>query len=114
MCFIPGHLRDEPDGVVGQLVVAPVGDGRLDERLVGVRRRGFVLGAAHHDAGIGFLHHVEQHVRVLVLRALGAIAFRIGVGRNMERIGEQRAHDVALDVVAEPGIDLVQHRLAVP
>ena len=32
----------------------------------------------------------------------------------MERIFGQSPHDVPLDVLAEPRIDLVQHRLAVP
>ena len=109
----PAHVGNEADGVVRQLVVAPVGDGGLDERLVGVGRGGLVLGAAHDDAGVGLLHHVQQHVGVLILRPLGAVAFRIGVGRDMERIERERTHDVALDILAEPRIDLVQHRLAV-
>ena len=110
----PAHVGDESDGVVRQLVIAPVADRRLDEGLVGIRCRGLVLGAAHHDAGIGLLHDVEQHVRVLLLRPLRPISLRIGVRRHVERICRQRPHDVALDILAELRIDLVQHRLAVP
>ena len=110
----PTHVGDEPHRIVRQLVVAPVADRRLDERLVRIGRRGFVLGAAHHDAGIRLLHHVEQHVRILLLRPLRAVALRIGVRRHVERIRRQRAHDVTLDILAELRIDLVQHRLAVP
>ena len=78
--------------------VAPVGDGGLDEGLVGVGRRGLVLRAAHDDAGIGLLHHVQQHVGVLVLRALGAVALRIGVGGDVERIRAQHPLHVPADV----------------
>ena len=110
----PTHVGDEPDGVVRQLVVTPVGDRRLDEGLVGIGRRGFILGSAHHDARIGLLHHVQQHVRILLLWPLGAVALRIGVRRHVERVDGQRPHDVALDIRAELRVDLVQHRLAVP
>ena len=110
----PAHIGDEPDSVVGQLVVAPVGDRRLDERLVGICRCGLILGASHHDPGIGLLDHVQQHIRVLILRPLRAITLWIGVRRDVERVGRQRLHDVALDVLTELRIDLVQHRFTVP
>ena len=107
------HLDDEPDRVIRELVVAPVGDGRFHERLVGIRRRGFVLGPAHHDAVLGLAHHMQQHVRVLILRPLGAVALGIGIGRDMERIGAHRIGDMVANVLREARIDLVEHVLAV-
>ena len=107
------HLDDEADGVLGQLGVAPVGDGRLGEGLVGVGRGRLVLGAAHDDAVVGLAHDVQQHVGVLILRPLGAVALRIGVGRDVERIVALRAQDVPLDVARPLRIDLVEHGLAV-
>ena len=87
MCFMPAraHVDDEADRVLGQLRVAPVGDRRLREGLVGVGRGGLVLRAAHDDAVVGLAHDVQQHVGVLILRALGAVALRIGVGGDVER-----------------------------
>ena len=57
------QIADEADRVIRQRGVSPIGDGRLDERLIGVRRGGLVFRAAHHDAGVGLLDDVQQHVR---------------------------------------------------
>jgi len=73
------HVADEAQRIVRKLVVAPIGDGRLDEGLVGIGRRRLVFGPAHDDARVGLLDQMEQHVRILVLRALGTIALGIGV-----------------------------------
>ena len=107
------HVDDEADRVLRQLRVAPVGDRGLREGLVGVGRGGLVLGAAHDDAVVGLAHDVQQHVGVLILRSLGAIALRIGVGGDVERILALGAQDVTLDVARPLRVDLVQHRLAV-
>ena len=62
------HLDDAAKRIFGELRIAPVGDGGLEEGLIGVGRRGLVFGAADDDAGIGLLDHMHQHVGVLVLR----------------------------------------------
>jgi hypothetical protein len=80
------HRADEAHRIVRQLVVAPVGDGRLDEGLVGIGGRRLVLGAAHDDAGIRLLHDMQQHVGVLLLRPARAVALGIGVGRDVEDV----------------------------
>ena len=59
------------------------------------------------------LHHVEEHVGVLLLGALGAVPFGIGVGRDVEGVVLRREIDVAADVLGERGIDLVEHVLPV-
>jgi hypothetical protein len=64
----PAHIGDETDRVIRQRIVAPIGDRRLDKCLIGIGRCGFVLGPANHDAGIGLLDHMQQHVRILFLR----------------------------------------------
>ena len=64
------HLGDEADRVVGELLMTPVADGRLHEGLVRVGGRGLELGAADDDAVIRLANDVEEHVRVLLLRAL--------------------------------------------
>ena len=107
------QVADEANCVVRQLGVAPVGDGWLGESLVGVSRGGFVFRAAHDDAGIGLLDHVQQHVGVLVLRTLGPVALGIGVGRDMERVLAHHTVHMAADVSGELRVDLVQHVLAV-
>ena len=56
---------------------------------------------------------MQQHVGVLVLRPLRAVALGVGVGRDVERVGAERALDVRLDVLREARIDLVQHLPAV-
>ena len=115
MCLMPGraHVDDEAERVVGQLVVAPVGNGRLHERLVRVGRRGLVLGAAHDDAVVRLANQMQQHVGVLILRALGAVALGIRVGGHVERVGVQHPVDVARDVLGELRVDLVEDVLAV-
>ena len=80
------HVSDEADGVVRQLAVAPVGDRRFDEGLVGVGRRRLELGALDDDPGVGLLDHVQEHVGVLLLRPLGTVPFGIGVGRDVEGV----------------------------
>ena len=52
---------------IGLLGVAPIGDGGLGIGQIGIGGGGLELGAAHDDAGIGFAHHVQRHVRVLIL-----------------------------------------------
>ena len=64
------HGGDEADRVVGELAITPVGDRRLDEGLVGVGGGRLELGALDHDAGVRLPHHVQEHVRVLVLGRL--------------------------------------------
>jgi len=56
------------------------------------------------------MHH---HVRVLILRALRAVALGIGVRRDVEEVVLQNAADVPVDIVAEARIDLAQHLAAV-
>ena len=107
------HPHDAADRVIGKLLVGPGADGRLQECLVGIARRGLVFRAADDDAGVGLLDHMHHHVGVLILRRLGAVALRIGVGGDVERIVLDRALDVVGDVVAEARIDLVQDVAAV-
>ena len=64
------HFHDAAQGIFGKLGIAPVGDGWLQESLIGIGRSGFIFGAANDDAGIGFLDHMDQHVRVLLLGRL--------------------------------------------
>ena len=56
---------------------------------------------------------MQQHVRVLLLRGLGAVALRVGVGRDVERVGVQHLVDVVADVLGEARIDFVEHVLPV-
>ena len=82
--------------------------------MIGIGGGGLVLGAPDDDAGVGFLHHMHQHVGVLVLGALGAIAFGIGVGGNVEGIVLDGQLNMPFDVLGEARIDLVQDILAIP
>ena len=107
------HGADETERVLGVLLVAPVRDRRLDERLVGVRRGGLVLGPAHDDAGVGLPDRVQQHVGVLIARVLGAVTLGVGVGGDVERIVLDHEVDVPADVLGKARVDLVQHVLAV-
>ena len=63
-------VADKADGVIRLRGIAPIGDRGLHIGEVRIGRRGFELGAAHDDAGIGFAHHMQRHVRVLRLRRL--------------------------------------------
>ena len=56
---------------------------------------------------------MQQHVGILLLRRLGAVALRVGIGRNVKRIGMQHAAHVRLNVGRECRIDLVQYILAI-
>jgi hypothetical protein len=108
------EVTDEAYSVVRVLVVTgPVGDGRLGKRLVGVSGGGFELGAAHHDAGIGFTDHVQQHVRILLLRRPRAVALGVCIRRHLERILRQQLVDVSANVIGKLRIDLVEHCLGV-
>ena len=103
------HAGDEADGVVGQLFVfAPLRDGGLGKGLVGVGRRGFKLRPAHDQPGVGLAHDMQQHVRVLLLRRLGAVALGVGVRRHMKRVQQRRLAHMAGDVFGEAPVDLVQ------
>ena len=115
MWVMPGarHVGDEADRVLGELGVAPVADRRLHERLVGVGRRRLELGPAHDDAGVGLGDDAQEHVGILVLRAAGAVALGVGVGRDVERVGQRGVADVVADVLGVGRVDLVQHVLAV-
>jgi len=104
---------DAANRVIRQLLVGPGTEGRLQERLVGIRGGGLVFGAAQHDPGIGLPDDMHHHVGVLVLRALRAVALGIGVRRDVEEVLLQHAPDVAVDIVAEARIDLVEHIAAV-
>ncbi len=95
------HLGDEADRVVRKLLVAPVADGRLHEGLVRIGGRGLELGAANDDAVVRLADDVEEHVRVLLLRALRAVAFGVGVGRDVKGIERGGAVDVVADVLRE-------------
>ncbi len=107
------EIADEADGVVGELGIAPIGDRRLGEGLIGIGRRSLVLGAAHDDPGIGLLDDMEQHVGVLILRPLRAVALGIGVCRDVERVLRDGALDMGPDVDGEARIDLVEQILPV-
>ena len=102
------HLDDAAQRIVGKFFVRPRADGGLEEGLVGVGGCGLVLRPADDDAGVGFLHHVAHHVRILVLRALGAVALGVGIGRDVEQVVLQHLRDVAVDVLCEARVDLVQ------
>ena len=58
------HLDDAAKGIFRQFGIAPVGDGGLEEGLIGVGRGGFVLGAADDDALVRLPHHMHQHWRI--------------------------------------------------
>ena len=103
----------QPERVVRELGVAPVRDRRLHERLVGVGRGRLVLRAADDDARVGLAHDVQQHVRILILRPLRAVALRVGVGGHVEQVLAEHPIDVPADVLAEARVDLVQDVLAV-
>ena len=107
------HVRDEADGVLRQLGAAPVADRRLHERLVRVRRGRLELRAADDDAVVVLADDPKQHVRILILRSLRAVALRVGVRRHVERVADLGAPDVRADVLRELRIDLVQHVLTV-
>ena len=51
--------------------------------------------------------HVEQEIRILVLRRFGAIAFRICVGGDVEWVFLDDFIDVSLDIFRELGINFV-------
>ncbi len=107
------QVADEAHRVIRHRRVAPIGDGRLGEGLIRVRRGGLVLGAAHDDAGVRFPDHVQQHVGILLLRRLRAVALGIGVRRHVKRIVLQHLVDMAADVDGELRIDFVEDVLAV-
>ena len=107
------HLDDAAKRVVGQFLVGPGADRRLQKRLIGIARRGLVLRAAHDDAGIGFFHDMHHHVGILILRRLRAVALRIGIGGDVEHVGFDHRLNMIGDVVAKARIDLVQHVAAV-
>jgi hypothetical protein len=56
--------------------------------------------------GIGFLDHVQQHVRVLVLRRLGPVTLGVGIGRDMERVARDDGMNVVLDILCPLRVDL--------
>ncbi|CAK9133808.1 unnamed protein product, partial [Ilex paraguariensis] len=107
------QVADEAYGVFGLRRVAPVRQPRLGEGLVGIGGSGLVLGAAHDDACIGLLDHVQQHVGVLVLRQARAVALGVGVGRYVEQVATHHAADVGADVGGKARVQLVEHVLAV-
>ncbi len=107
------EVADEAHGIVRQCAVSPVRDRRLGEGLVGIGGRRLELRAAHDDARVGFLHDMQKHVRVLLLRRLGAIALGVGVGRNVKRIVAQDLVDMIADVLGELRVHFVEHILPV-
>ncbi len=107
------EIADEAHRIVGDRAVAPVGDGRLGEGLIGIGSGRLVLRATHDDPGIRFLHDMQQHVGILLLRRPRAIALGIGVGRHVERVAVQHPVDVIADVRREARVHLVQHVLPV-
>ena len=56
---------------------------------------------------------MQQHIRILFLRGLGAVAFGVGVGRDVEGILSGRPDNVPLDVLGKLRVHLVEHVLAV-
>jgi len=97
-----------------------VGTGSTAVTAAGIRTVGLLggkigaqLGHADDDAVVRLANEMEQHVGVLLLRALGAVALGVGVGRDMEQVIAQDRVDVAADVLGEARIDLVQHVLPV-
>ena len=108
-----GHVDDEADRVLGELGAAPVADRRLHERLVRVGRGRLELRAAHDDAVVGLVDDAQEDVGILVLRPLRAVALRVGVRGDVERVGDRGVADVLADVLGEARVDLVQHVLAV-
>ena len=93
--------------------MTPVADGRLHEGLVRIGGRGLELGAADDDAVIRLANDVEEHVRVLLLRALRPVPFGVGVAGDVKGIERCRAVDVRADVLGEGRLDLRQDVLAV-
>ena len=108
------HMHDAAQRIFGKLGIAPVGNGGLQEGLVGIGRSRLILRATNDDACVGFLDDMHQHVRVLLLGRLGTVAFGISICRNMERIERYRLLDMAFNVGGKTGVDLVQNILAVP
>ncbi len=111
----PGRaeVANEAHRVVGIGGITPIGDRRLGKGLVGVGGGGFIFRAAYDDAGIRFLHDVQQHVGILVLRRFRAVAFGIGIGGDVKRIGVENPEDMIADVLRELRVDLVEHILPV-
>ena len=107
------HLHDAAQRVVRQFLVGPGAHRGLEEGLVGIGRRGLVLGAADDDAGVGLLDHAHHHVRVLVLRGQRTVALGVGVGRDVEHVIGHHGLDVAVDVLGEARVDLGQDVAAV-
>src|SRR5262249_22624662 len=95
------ELADEADRVVRQFRVAPIGDRGLSECLIGVGRRSLVFRTAHDDSGVGLLDNMEQHVGILLLRSLRAVAFWIGVSRNVESVALDHSGHVSTDVLCK-------------
>ena len=56
---------------------------------------------------------MQQHVRILILRRLGAIALRIRVGGDVKRIPLQHGVDVMADICGELRVDFVEHVLPI-
>jgi hypothetical protein len=56
---------------------------------------------------------VDHHVRILILRRARAVAFRIGVRRNVEDVVLEHVGDVAVRIGGKIGIELGQHVTAV-
>jgi hypothetical protein len=56
---------------------------------------------------------MQQHVGILILRSPRAVALGVGVGRDVERVGQLGVPDVPADVLGEGGIDVVQDVLPV-
>ena len=93
------EVADEADRIVAEFRIAPIGDGRLCEGLVGIGSRGFVFRTANNDSLVGFLDDMQQHVRILVLRRQRPVALRIGIGRDMEGIASNHPVNMVFDIL---------------
>ena len=102
------HGGDESHCVVLHGLV-PLAYGGLDEALVGVAGGRLVFSAPHHDAVVPLIHHVEKHVRVLLLGGTASIALGVRVAADVEKVQVHQSLDVALHVFGEQGIEAPQH-----
>ena len=108
------HPDNAAERIFRELRVSPICNRRLEKGLIGIGSGGFVFGSANDNAGISFFYDMDEHVWILLLRPLRAVALRIGIGGYMERIELDGAVDVLFDVLGKTRVDLVKDILAVP